>query len=174
MSETQKPLDLIINKPLFNLITKKVMDTQKDSGDGRTFTYTEIVESYEKDQQIRVLGRHFSLDKVFCNARGNCNTCNGKGYSFINIPKAKYPNPNPYLIDEETLPKDLSPEEQKRWTEEQKDVKTWRVLQPCMCAVKRTHAKHPEVLSNALHNIWLTLDYVIEPRKEEIEKKEEI
>lgn len=164
----QKPLDLVVGQATFNYIIRKVMDTRKDVGDGRTFTYSEIAYDWG-DKQIKVLGRHFPLDNVLKNANSSCKDCYGRGYQFVLIPKSKYPNPNPFLIDEQTLPKDLSEEEQRRWQEEQKNVTTWRVMNICRCAVRRTKSRHPDTLTNELNNIWMTLDYEIVDKPEETE-----
>jgi hypothetical protein len=164
----QKPLDLVVDKSTFNLIIREVTKNRKEIGDGRTFTYSEIVFPW-KEKQIRITPCHFPLDKVLKNANGNCNDCYGKGYYFSLISKQQYPDPSAFLVDEETLPKDKSDEEQKKWRESQKDVTTWRVMQICLCAVKKTHKKYPGVLSNAYHNIWMTLDYEIEDKIEEQE-----
>lgn len=165
----QKPLDLVVDRGTFNLIIRKVTETRKDVGDGRTYTYSEVTHGMG-DKEIKVLGRHFSLDIVLGNRNNSCKNCYRKGYQFANIPKSKYPNPNPFLIDSDTLPKDLSDEEQQRWVKEQEKVSTWRVMNICRCAIKRTKAKHPEVLTNELNNIWMTLDYEIVDKVEKVEE----
>lgn len=162
----QKPLDLVVDKSTFNLIIREVVKTRKDIGDGRTFTYSEVIFPWG-DKQIRIMPRHFPLDNVLRNANSSCNQCYGKGYQFCLIPKHQYPDPSAFLVDEETLPKDKTDEEQKRWREAQKNVTTWRIMQICLCAVKKTHKKNPGVLSNAHHNIWMTLNYEIEEKPEE-------
>lgn len=161
----KKPLDLVVDRHNFNLIIKKVAGVRKDTGDGRTFTYSEITHNWG-NKKIKVLGRHFPLEEVLKNANSKCNFCFGQGYRFVNIPKFNYPDPSPFLVDEETLPKDLSDEEQRKWKEAQKNISTWRIMQICNCAVKKTHKKNPHVLSNTHHNIWMTLDYEITEKDE--------
>lgn len=160
VKEMQKPLDLILDRNTFNVLIRKIAETRKDTGDGRTFTYSEVSHSWG-DKLVKVQAKHFPLDIVLKNGNSSCNDCYGKGYNFINIPKSQYPDPRAFLLDENTLPKDLTPEEQKKWREEQKNISTWRIMKICDCAVKRTHNKYPGVLSNAYHNIWMTLDYEI-------------
>lgn len=160
MSEKQAPLDLVVDNYNFNLIIRKVVDTRKDVGDGRTFEYSEITHE-TGDNQIKVLGRHYPLENVLKMANSSCKLCWSKGYNFVKILKSKYPNPNLFLIDEASLPKDLTEEEQKRWREEEQNKPYWRIMQICGCAVKRAHKKNPALLSNSEHNIWMTLDYEI-------------
>lgn len=161
LAETQKPLDLVVDPKAFNLIADKVVATRKYLSDGRTCTYDEVQYKWG-DKHIKVQGRHFPIESVFSCANRKCSACYGKGYQFSEVSKKKFPDPSMFILAEEDCPKDGSAIERKVWEEDQKKKTTWRVLQVCGCAVKGTNRRHPEALSNQLHNVWMTLDYQIE------------
>lgn len=154
----KKPLKEVLDNVTFNAILADVTKTRKDHGDGRTFTYEEVTREWE-DKSLKVMGRHFPLDKVFINASGSCNVCNGKGYYYNHISKLKYPDPSEFLLDIDYLPKSKSDEDQKKWQEEQSKISTWKVLCICPEAARKTIRKNPHVCTNQLRNIWITVDY---------------
>ena len=41
----------------------------------------------------------------------------------------------------------------------------WRAMAICGCAVKKTHNRYKDVLSNSNHTIWMTLDYEIKDKE---------
>lgn len=166
MSMDQRPLDQVLDQFNFKKLLYEVINTREAVGDGRSFTYKEVKYAV-KDKVFHVTGRHFPLEEVLKNGNNNCNVCNSKGYYFSDIPKKKYPDPGEFLVQEDMLPKDLTPIEQQKWEEREKNKTTWTVMNICSCAVKRTHKKNVRVLSNANHNIWMTLDYEIKDNKGE-------
>ena len=157
----QKPLDLVVGPETFKNIGDKVVATRKYLKDGRTCTYEEIDYKWG-DKRIKVMARHYPIEDVFKYANRKCSICWGKGYQWAEISKRKFPDPTPFLVDEADLPADATAIEKKVWEKEQKNKTTWRIQQVCSCAVKGTNRRHPEVLSNGTHTVWMTLDYQIE------------
>jgi hypothetical protein len=160
MSTDQLPLDKVLDPFNFKKLLYEVIKTREPIGDGRSFSYKEIKYPH-KDKVFYVTGRHFPLEEVLKNGNSSCNVCYSKGYYFSEIAKKKFPDPSEFLVQEDLLPKDLTPIEQQKWEEREKNKTTWVIMTICGCAVKRTHKKNPKVLSNAQHNIWMTLDYEI-------------
>lgn len=160
MSTDQLPLDKVLDPIDFKKLLYEVIKTREPVGDGRSFTYKEI-KYRAKGKVFYVTGRHFPLEEVFKNGNNNCNVCYSKGYYLSEISKDLVTDPSEYLMQEESLPKDLTPIEQQKWEEKEKNKSTWIFMNICSCAMKKTHNKNPRVLSNANHNIWMVLDYEI-------------
>lgn len=160
MSTEQLPLDKVLDQFNFKKLLYEVIKTREAVGDGRSFTYKEVKYA-AKGRVFYVTGRHFPLEEVLKNGNNNCNVCYSKGYYFSEISKKVVTDPSEYLVQEDMLPKDLTPIEQQKWEEDEKKKPTWTVMNICSCAMKKTHKKNPRVLSNAHHNIWMTLDYEI-------------
>jgi len=162
MEANSLPLDKVLDQYNFKMLIHEVIKTRTPLEDGRSFSYNEVKYPYKDGKTIYVLGRHFPLDEVLKNGNGSCKVCSyGKGYYYSQVAKAKLPSPHEHLIQEDLLPKDLSPEEQQRWREQEKTKTMWTIMNICDCAVKATHRKNPKVLSNLYHNIWVILDYEI-------------
>lgn len=161
LCDTDQPtLEKVFDQFNFRKLLYEVIKTRKSIGDGRSFTYSEV--KYPLNGKVYyVLGRHFPLEEVLKNGNNNCNVCYGKAYYFSEILKKKYSDPSEFLVQEDLLPKDLTPIEQQKWEEKEKSKTTWTVMNICSCAVKKTHKKNPKVLSNAQHNIWIILNYEI-------------
>jgi hypothetical protein len=160
----QLPLDKVVDESSFHIIMSEVINTRTPLEDGRSFSYKEVKHKY-KDKTIYVMARHFPLDEVLKNGSGSCNICFGKAYYFSQISKRKFPDPRDFLVQEDKLPKDLTPIAQKKWEEDEKNKSTWTIMNICSCAVKNTHKRNPKVLSNSTHNIWMVLDYEIKDEK---------
>jgi hypothetical protein len=154
------PLDQVVDANNFKLLLHEVIKTREAVADGRSFVYKEVKYPYN-GKVIYVMCRHIPLEEVFKNGKGSCNICSGKGHYFTSISKKQFPDPSGFLMQEDVLPKDLTPIEQEKWKKEEEAKTTWRILNVCMCAVKAAHKKDPRLLSNANNNIWMILDYEI-------------
>jgi len=154
------PLNQILDQNNFRLLISGVLETRKALDDGRSFTYEEVKFPYN-GKVLYVLARHVSLEDIFSNGKGSCKTCYGKGHYFTNVSKKLYPNPGEFLLEQDSLPKDLTPEEQAKWVATEKAKTTWRVLNVCDCAVRASYKKNPRLLANDKSNVWLVLDYEI-------------
>jgi acyl-CoA thioesterase len=171
MTEEKKalPLDQVVDPNNFKMLLHEVVKTREPVADGRSFTYKEVKYPYN-GKVIYVMGRHVSLEDVFKHGKASCKICSGKGYYFMNITKKRFPDPSEFLMQEEELPKDLSPEQQEKWRKDEEAKTTWRILAVCLCAVKAAHKKDSRLLSNENHNIWMILDYEIKDVEEPITK----
>jgi hypothetical protein len=153
-------LDKILDQTNFRLAVNAVINTRTPLEDGRSFSYKEVKYPY-KDKTILIMGRHFPVDEVLKNGNSSCKMCYGKGYYYSEVSKKKLKDPGDFLVQENMLPKDLTPIEQKKWEEFEKNRANWTIMNICLCAVKATHKRNKFLLSNAQHNIWMTLDYDI-------------
>jgi hypothetical protein len=171
MTEDKKvlPLDQVLDNNNFMLLVHEVIKTREALPDGRSFSYKEVKFPFN-GKVIYVMGRHVPLESVYSHGKSNCKTCSGKGYYFTNLSKKQFPDPSAFLVQEDALPKDLTPIEQEKWKKEEEAKPTWRVLTICMCAVKDAHRKNAHLLSNENHNIWMTLDYEIKDLEPEPSK----
>lgn len=162
MTEEKKvlPLDKVLDENNFKMLVHEVIQTREALPDGRSFTYKEVKFPHN-GKVIYVMGRHVPLENIFVQGKSSCNICSGKGYYFTNLSKKQFPDPSDFLVQEDALPKDLTPIEQEKWKKDEESKTTWRVLTVCMCAVKSAHKKNEYLLSNEKHNIWMTLDYEI-------------
>jgi hypothetical protein len=162
MTEEKKnlPLNQVMDENNFKLLISEVLKTQEALSDGRSFMYKEVKFPYG-GKVYYVLGRHISLDDIYKNGQSNCKICNGKGYYFANLSKKQYPDPKNFLLEQDALPKDLSPEEQAKWQNEENAKATWRVLNMCNCAIRTSYKKDPRLLANDYKNVWLVLDYEV-------------
>ena len=118
MTEEKKnlPLDQVVDPNNFRMLLQQVIQTREGVADGRSFTYKEVKFPYN-GKVICVMGRHVPLEEVFKCGKSCCNVCHGKGYYFQEISKKQLPDPSEYLVQEDALPKDLTPIEQEKWRE---------------------------------------------------------
>jgi hypothetical protein len=136
---------------------RKVVDgarlTDKDG-----VTYEEFTHD-AGDKMFVVRPKHVTIDEVSAYANLKCKICNSKGYFVANIAKAKLKGPSDHVILSNKPFEGLNEEQRNEIIEEERKRKTWRVILPCDCAVKRMSKADPNFFVSDDRAIMFTLDY---------------
>jgi len=143
------------NKFLYELVSpvdylnmcNKVLETRKEEEDGRV-VYREI-EYTVGDTLYKVQGYHFPVQDVIDSASSNCKVCNSKGYTTINVPKSKLPDPSGYFVEEDTSSEGKS--------------NFWRITTPCECGVKNVIKKYGSVFTIDTRCVFVDISFSSEP-----------
>ena len=155
MSEEKYLYDLMSPVDYMN-VCNAVLATRKEEDDGAV-TYEEI--EYTADGTLyKVQGHHFPVQDVIDSADNKCKVCTSKGYTVVNIPKEKLPDPSGYfVIESDDKAKD--------------DPKMWRILTPCECGVKNVIKKNAGVFTIDTRCVFVDLTFTSEQVGEKKEEK---
>ncbi|MBD3261058.1 MAG: hypothetical protein GF334_05150 [Candidatus Altiarchaeales archaeon] len=155
----------LIDPALFKDLLKQIQDSRKVI-ESRKLTDIDgveygSVEHIDKDKSVKytIRGVHVPMDKIFKYARGNCNTCNSKGYTVVHIDKKYVKEPGDYVLVSSEPVDGLSKEEMGIWREKMAREKAWRAMLPCQCALKKALKKEPDLYANELGNIIVRIEY---------------
>ena len=133
-------------------ICNEVLATRKEDEEGAV-VYSEI-EYTVGDTVYKVQGDHFPVQDVIDSADKNCKTCNSKGYSTINVPKTKLPDPAGYFVDTEEYAPGV--------TTASPDF--WRITAPCECAVNNVIKNNGALFTIDTRCVYVDLTYTSEKK----------
>jgi hypothetical protein len=156
-------LEEVFGTTSLNLILKNLMKTRKVSPEDQV-TY-EPVETELSGVRYIIKAEHIFVEEIIKYGSSNCNKCNGKGYRIVHLEKRKIPNPQDYVILSDRNIETMSEEEKKIWVEMEKKKTTWKLMLPCICAIRKMAKREGAIFSNPTGNIVARLSYEIAENK---------
>jgi hypothetical protein len=158
MSDKKFLYELVSPQDYVN-ICNSVLGARREEEDGAV-VYDEI-EYKSGDTLYKVQGHHFPVQDVIDSANSKCKHCNSKGYTTVNVPKSKLPDPSGYFVEEE----DPNMKGSSQF---------WRITTPCECAVKNVIKKHGSVFTIDTRCVFVDLSYTSEKLEDKKEDKPKI
>lgn len=137
------------------MLYKDILRTRKCIGDDN-FEYTPQVICKDEIKYL-ITATHIPLDTIKKYGKGNCSSCFGKGYTIANIAKNKIANVEDYMMISSYDIRNASEEQRKLFIEKEKQKNYWKIIFPCICAVKKMEKKGMQIVHNKMRNIIVEL-----------------
>jgi hypothetical protein len=160
MDLKKEPLHKMIGDQAYRTLSEQILKHRKVQGEGITY---DSFEHQAGGLNLVVIPEHVPVDDIVTHAKSGCKDCNTNGYTIINIPKAKLPDPGNRIILSDRNFKGASEEERKKIIDDEIKKTTWRVMDICRCATLNALKADAHLLATQDRTIFVRVDYEIKP-----------
>jgi hypothetical protein len=160
MDNKKEPLHKLIGDQAYRTLSEQILKHRKVSAENVTY---DAFDYQAGGLNLLIRPEHVPVDDVIKHAKSGCRDCNSNGYTIVNIPKVRLPDPGNRVILSDRKFKGASEEERKKIIDEEIKKTTWRVMDICRCATMQALMADGHMLATQDRTIFVRVDYDIKP-----------